>query len=407
MRILSLVCAAAVAALANESAGAFAQPKFVPDISLITDVSYVKYSIEEEKREPLEIPGVAHGHSHGEEGHAHAELNGNDGFNLNYAELGIAGAVDPYFDMTGIFHLSEESFEIEEAYVTTRQLPAGLQARVGKFKSRFGRLNEMHHHYWDFADQPLVYGAFFGEHGLNEKGARLTWLPPAPHYIELGLELLQGENENSFGAGEASLGDYEIEPASGAGLTVATLKGGWDLGNFAFLGGLSYAAGKSRIDHSDDEEGPHLFEGDTSVAGADLTVKYPFTSYTGLTWQSEYLARTMDGEKYTETASASMKKEQAGFYTQLVWGFHRNWRTGVRYDAFTQNDVTVAGTKADLPDDFTATALMVEYNPTEFSRLRFQVTSDDAHYVEDEKESYTKAILQFNMTIGAHGAHSF
>ena len=131
-------------------------------------------------------------------------------------------------------------------------------------------------------------------------------------------------------------------------------------------------------------------------------------SYTGLSWQTEYLARTMDGDKTTETATAGMKKEQAGYYTQLVWKFAPQWRTGFRYDSLNKNDVKVNGTKADLPDDFTATALMLEYNPTEFSRIRLQVTNDDAHYDEEgEKVSYSKAILQFNMTIGAHGAHSF
>ena len=74
--------------------------------------------------------------------------------------------------MDGVLHFSENGVAVEEAYFTTTSLPAGLRLRGGKLNSNFGRINEQHHHYWDFGDMPLVYDAFLGMHGLSEMGVR-------------------------------------------------------------------------------------------------------------------------------------------------------------------------------------------------------------------------------------------
>ena len=84
-------------------------------------------------------------------------------------------------------------------FFTTRSLPWGFQLKGGKFRSSIGRLNVQHPHVWDFADAPLVNRAFFGSDGLVEVGAQMNWLAPTPFYLLLGAELLQGENEASFG----------------------------------------------------------------------------------------------------------------------------------------------------------------------------------------------------------------
>ena len=60
-------------------------------------------------------------------------------------------------------------------------------------------MNEQHEHYWDFANRPLIATALFGEDGLNEIGAQLTWVAPTDFYLVLGGEVLNGENKASFG----------------------------------------------------------------------------------------------------------------------------------------------------------------------------------------------------------------
>jgi hypothetical protein len=153
----------------------FAQAKFVPDISLILDCSYVDRNRDDAFFAGLSLPGFSHA-GPAERAAELDEASTGRGFNLNYAELTLASVVDPYFDLFAVFHFSPEGIEIEEAYFTTRRLPAGLQLKGGKFLSQFGRLNGQHAHYWDFASPPLVQSAFFGGGGLGELGARLTWV---------------------------------------------------------------------------------------------------------------------------------------------------------------------------------------------------------------------------------------
>ncbi len=51
---------------------------------------------------------------------------------------------------------------------------------------------------------------------------------------------------------------------------------------------------------------------------------------------------------------------------------------------------------------------MLEYNPSEFSRLRLQYNHNSSLYNEEgEKNNKDEVVLQFNYAIGAHGAHTF
>src|SRR5690606_27420537 len=127
----------------------FAQSQFVPDIAFIADFSYVFRNLKNGVYSEMQLPGLNTGHRQG--------INSDNGFNLNYGELVIGSTVDPYFALFTTFHLQKFAFEIEEAYISTRSLPFSLQAKAGRFFSSFGRLNSVHHHYWHFADQPIVY----------------------------------------------------------------------------------------------------------------------------------------------------------------------------------------------------------------------------------------------------------
>jgi len=144
------ILAAAIILLGSSSTAAvakktdpFSQVKFVPGISFILDFSYVGRNLDREVFDELYVPGLMDGHGH-HSGHQHGIMNGEPGFNLNYGELVLKAAVDPYFDMVSVFHFSEDAVEIEEAFVTTRTLPWGLQLKAGKFLSGFGRINQTH-----------------------------------------------------------------------------------------------------------------------------------------------------------------------------------------------------------------------------------------------------------------------
>jgi hypothetical protein len=393
----------------------FSGSKMNPDIALIVDGSYVNRSLSNSRYGELSLPSFTHAFSGSHEGHAHGSgYNMNNGFNLNYGELVFSAAVDKYFDLFAVIHAGEAGASLEEVYANTRSLPFNTQLKFGKFLSGFGRLNGQHHHYWDFADQPLIYQGVFGSHGLLEKGVQATWLAPTDTYLLLGIEAFQGENEQSFGNSAISMTNKGA--VDGAGLTVAFAKTGFDLGKSSWMAGVSYAAGQARHSHTDDEHNPHAKGGNRSILGFDLTGKYFLDATRYVMWQSEYVQRDLtDGvvARYaTETRPDSLLKrseDQSGYYSQLIWKFDPQWRAGVRYDAIDANNSSTnhAAWRSGLHGD--RNTLMVEYNPTEFSRIRLQYAQNSAYAPEGVAriEKFDEVMLQFNMAIGAHGAHSF
>ena len=389
----------------------------MPDISLIADMSYVSRNKKDSEIGHLEVPGVAHGllGSHTHNGNTHHPYNAKKGFNLNYAELALSKSVDPSFKLDGVFHFSEDSVEIEELYLTTTALGYGSRVKAGKFNSNFGYLNEQHHHAWSFSDMPLVYESFLGMHGINENGLQFQWTAPTSTYFMIGAEVLQGDNEQMFG--NSTIGDVENPTAvseNAPSLFVGYVKTSVDIDDTTILAGLSYAKGSSRVDHSTDAENPHAFSGDSKLYGVDLTVKHYFDSYSSLTWQSELLSRDMDGKQYNFDASGSvasspnLTKDQTGLYSQLIYAPNKTWKMGVRYDTIFKNDVEANGVNQNMTTDLKKYSAMIEYNTSEFARLRLQYNRNNALYNEDgQKQSVNSIILQANISIGAHGAHSF
>lgn len=395
----------------------FTQSQFIPDISLIMDMSFVNRSVTDQKAKHLEMPGVAHGllgsHDHGSS--SHATYNANNGFNLNYAELVLSSSVDPFFTMDGVFHFSEHGVEIEELYFTTTALGYGTRVKGGKFNSNFGYLNEQHHHYWDFNDMPLVYESFLGMHGINEKGVQFQWTAPTSTYLMLGVEVLQGENEQMFGNEEMDLKDINgttVSAADAPSLFIAYAKSSFDIDDTTILGGLSYAQGKSRISHMEHEDlsDKHAFKADSKIYGVDLVVKHNFDSYSSLKWQSEWLMRDMDGKQYNAAKpnGINLTKKQAGIYSQLVYAYDQSWKIGARYDNVYQNDVKANGTTKDMPTNMDKYTAMLEYSTSEFARFRLQYDRNNALFNEDDvRQNIDTIMLQVNISIGAHGAHSF
>ncbi|MBF2054422.1 MAG: hypothetical protein IGS03_13300 [Candidatus Sericytochromatia bacterium] len=389
----------------------FQQQNFVPDISLILDASAGGRSLDNAAYGTLPVPLSLHGQPD-----LHHAMNTRNGFNFNYAELTMSAPVDPYIDLFTTFHLSPYEFEIEEAYFNTRALPWNLQLKSGKFLSHFGRINPQHAHFWSFNDQPLINQAFFGNHGLNELSLRLNWLAPLDFYLDLGLELLQGENRASFGTQGFTSGDYSLAEVNGPTLWVATAKTSLDLDdNLVLLGGVSYAQGGLRF-VADAEAGGDLhvhqvtaaeaFEnlaGSSRILGLDLSLRWFIDSYRELSWQSEWLWRQLDGSHYHHGARDPFSLNQSGLYSQLIWRFDQQWRTGLRADLITQDSLnTLPG--APLPGRGSA---MLEYNPTEFTRFRLQYNLDYSRQLGPDRPLLHEVFLQFNLAMGAHGAHEF
>jgi hypothetical protein len=385
----------------------FSQAKFVPDISLIVDFSYVNRSLTDDTYKSVQIPGFNHGFFHDGE----SPLNAERGFNFNYSEMYIASTVDPYIDLVGVFHLHKDGFEIEEGYFQTRDLPYNLKLKGGKFYSEFGRLNKQHHHVWNFADAPLIYRAVFGEENLNETGIQLSWLVPTPFFLLTGFEVFQGDNENNFNRNGFKVNNnIKISDTKKPNLFTFFIKPSFDIGNTSILTGVSYAQGKTRINHLEDDD-PHALSGDTKIYGFELTARHTLDSYRYLLLQSEYIYRKFDGTKFGydngDLQTQRLEKKQAGFYVEGIYKFAQRWRAGLRYDLINKNDVFVNGRNRNLPDNMYKYSAMIDFLPSEFSRIRLQYNYDKSLFIGNDRKPNHEIILQFNLAIGAHGAHGF
>jgi hypothetical protein len=340
---------------------------------------------------------------------------GERSFNLGESEITLAASVDPYFSAQLTAALTpEDEIEVEEAFFRATALPEGFTARGGRFFSGIGYLNEVHAHAWDFTDQPLVYQAFFGRQLVHD-GLQVKWLAPTDLFIELGVEA---------GNGEAFPGTRRNRN----GLNGATLFGhvGGDVGD-----SISWRAGASWIDLRAEDRGyedlddggnavMNAFSGKSRTWGLDAVLKWTPADNTRrqLKVQGEYLHRKETGDLLFDAEGAalvdSFRSEQRGWYVQSVWQFNPRWRAGARYDALDSGDPRIGlvedGTlpieafPALLPADPDRLSLMIDWNPSEFSRLRAQYAWDDSRGAGDRDRQFR---LQYLFGIGAHGAHKY
>jgi len=325
-----------------------------------------------------------------------------EGFAIGEIELNISANVDDKFTawLTAplVVEDGEAGIEIEEAWIETLALPAGLSLRMGRFYSHIGYLNEQHSHSWDFADQPLAYQVFLGGQ-YGDDGLQLRWLAPTDLYFELGAEALRGDRYPAGGASNSGPGSY----------TLRTRLGG-DVGfSNSWQASLSYLQADADERASGDEDDPLLFSGDSDIVIADFVWKWAPNGNVrqrNLKLQAEYLWRNETG-LYTLTDGRVLPydTDQSGWYLQAVFQPFPMWRIGVRYDQLSSDDPGEAfqGTML-MPADRTPRryGIMADWSNSEFSRLRLQYTYDKAG-VEDDKQWG----LQYIFSIGAHGAHSF
>jgi hypothetical protein len=385
----------------RSTAGVFTQNRFNPDLSIIADLAVVGTNINDKAAQALAVPGYL------EESDRGGKLRG---INFNYLELAFNAAVDPYFDFFGVVTFDPGGVDVEEAFIDTRQLPLGFQLRIGKFLSAFGRLNGMHKHFWDFYDPPLVYEAFIGAEGFKNPGLRVSWTAPVDFLLQFNAEVYQGVSDESRTAtnGTNLSSTAPFVPA----LYVGSLKTSFDFGDHVFLLGASAMYGHSTQTRIDGLPTDMAFSAPrTLLYDAELTYKYLISSYRSITWQSEYLGRLSSGDLALASDGIihAADKKQGGFYTQVIWRFDDpgRWRVGARFDLLAQNSLAIDGVGQPLDNMLQRYTTMLEFSPTEFSRFRLQYAFDRSRYLNGSQKDVHEVLLQMNIAVGPHGAHSF
>ena len=324
------------------------------------------------------------------------------GFSLGETEIDISANVDDKFTawLTAplVIEDGEPKIEIEEAWLETTALPGGLSARFGRFFSGIGYLNSKHSHSWDFADQPLPYQAFLGDQYLDD-GVQLRWIAPTDLYVELGTEVMRGDRYPAAGANHSGFGSYSLFANFGGDVSV----------NSSWQAGLSYLDTTAIDRPSGAEDDPLLFSGDSTLTMAHFIWKWaPNGNWKqrNFVFQTEFLWRNEDGEYVLPRGfPLPYDNDQVGWYAQATYQPFPRWRFGGRIDGLSSNnpgsvfDGTLLATPNSDPRRY---SLMADWSNSEFSRLRLQFTRDEAGIENDIQWG-----LQYILSIGAHGAHSF
>jgi hypothetical protein len=333
------------------------------------------------------------------------------GFNLGESEMGISANIDPQYRGVATLALDPAGgISVENAFVQTTSLGEGFNLKFGRYFSGLGYLNEQHAHAWDFTDQPLVYAVLW-ENQLGEDGLQLKWLAPTEMFFEIGVEA---------GKGRGFPGTDRAKNGSGAGVLFAHL--GNDIGiEQSWRAGA--ALHRTRRENAESADVPdisgnavtNLFSGDSQTVGLDFVWKYAPNGNIReryLKVQGEYFRRKENGDLTYDTAGANIADTysvvQSGWYVQSVYQFMPHWRSGLRYDRLDPGVATVGALNtgnviANYAFNPSRLTWMVDYSPSEFSRIRVQLAHDNSRQGLADNQFF----VQYIMSLGAHGAHQY
>lgn len=372
---------------------------FNPAVSLILSGLYSNHSLDPAAYQltGFHLPSAVMG-----------DLQPQRGFSLAESELGIYASIDPMFfgGLNFAIH-PDNTVSTEEAFIQTTGLQQGLTVKAGRFFSGIGYLNEQHAHVWDFVDAPLAYQAFLGGQ-FNNDGLQVRWLAPTDTYLEIGAEVGRGANypgtgRDKNGAGASALfahlgGDVGISNSWRAGVSLLT------------------TAPQDREWDDTNPEGTavtNAFSGNSKLWMADAVWKWApnGNAYnTNFKLQGEYLRRVEDGSLVYDlngvAGPGSYSATQSGWYLQGVYQFAPYWRAGLRTERLDSGSADYGVNNAFLSRLVYRPArqsLMLDYNPSEFSRIRLQFARDKSAQGATDNQIF----LQYQMSLGAHGAHKY
>jgi hypothetical protein len=296
---------------------------------------------------------------------------------LNETEISLQAVVDPYIRADFFLTFGRDPVTgkygaaVEEGYLTTLSLPAKLQLKVGKFREAVGRINPTHPHALPFIDLPNAYVNLFGEEGLNDEGASLSWLlPNKAFYQELIFQTTSGLSESpTFVRSE---GNHLVYLAHLKNFFTLSANATLEIG----LTGISGPNDSARI---------------TNIAAGDLTYKWKpvqMNTYHSVTWQSEFYYSNNHNTPDNTINSF-------GLYSFLQYQVAKTLFLTGRYD-YAQKPYN----KSIREQAYSLTA---GWYATEFSKIELEAKTTD----DNMQARYYQAWLRWIFVIGAHGAHQY
>ena len=296
---------------------------------------------------------------------------------FNQLEMQVTSVVDPYARANFLFSFGKDSLNgdfgagLEEATLTSIDLPYQLLATVGKFKPHFTKVNTLHPHAFSFVDFPTMIERFFSDEGLFMEGVSASWLVPNPYdfYQELDVEAGRSEKNNALDQGNANRLVY-----------IGHLRNFFELtDNATFELGISGLSGVNEQNIG------------ATMAGVDLTYKWKpvqFNTAQSFTWQTEALL--------CKTKSIAGENVQTyGAYSFVEYQIEKRTFLGARFD--------YSALPGDKSSENRAASLLFRFQPTEFQILALEYQHTNRSYGAD----VNAVVFRIIFGIGTHAAHAY
>jgi hypothetical protein len=328
------------------------------------------------------------------------------GLGLGHSDLSAGGPLGAHLDAraTVAAHTVDRrlEFDLEEAWLQTRTLPAGLQLRLGRFASQIGYQNERHPHADDFVERPLLYRAFLGGHWFDD-GVRINWTAPTELFMRLGAE---------FFSGRQLIPEASTASTPGAAVLSAKLGGDWGRSQSWQLGaGYLNNRRQAVIDEHDadgedeEEAGHHDHAHGARFSGERLwLVDFAWKWAPDGNNRQQQLRLAAEYARVTDPGPGAGSSDLHEAVTlSLVWRFLQQWEVGARADWL----------KVAMPHDggfetgrLREQALMFAWKPSHAQTLRLQLTTQNGAEGFDAPARHAVQ-LQYVLGLGAHPAHAF
>src|SRR5205809_598482 len=298
---------------------------------------------------------------------------------MQESEAAFQAIVDPYARADFFFSFGEQGVNLEEGYLTFPAVPGGLLVRAGKMRAAFGKINTLHNHVLPWTDRPLVTRSLMGgEDGINDAGFSVARLIPNPWiFLEATGQVFRGDSSDLFTSSKR--GDLSY---------VGHLRGYQDITESTNIDlGISYARGHNGSGIVDNLD---LGRFRTTVYGTDATVRWrPLrrSIYHSFVGRSEFI--------WSRRGQPNGVQSALGYYFSGDYQFARRWFAGIRYDRSKRADNALLTDKGQ--------SAVLTYWPSEFSQLRGQYRR--TQYANGPTAD--EFLMQFQFSIGAHGAHPF
>ena len=307
------------------------------------------------------------------------KVNPSPAMEMRESEASFQAIVDPYARGDFFLAFGEEGVELEEGYLTFPALPGGLLGRVGKIRAAFGKVNTFHSHMLPWIDRPIVtQNLVGGDPGITDAGFSLAKLIPNPWiFLEATGQVYRGDSSDVFRSNKR--GDLSY---------VGHLRGYQDITESTNIDlGFSYARGHNAAGIVDDFD---IGRFRTTLLGGDATIRWrPLKRaiYRSFVGRSEWV--------WSRRGQPGGVQSASGFYFSGDYQFARRWFVGGRYDRSKQ------AADSSLVDK--GQSAILTFWPSEFSQVRGQYRRTQYAVGPTANEF----LMQFQFSIGAHGAHPF